>query len=71
MANIAFIYLKRGRGNKRILILIEYIDRYIFEAIAGFSLFSDSSIETDVIYSLEYKSCTCDRSYWQAGGRHI
>jgi len=27
-------------------------------------------IETDVTYSLECKSYTCD-SYWQAGGRHI
>jgi len=44
--------------------------RSIFtEAIGVFVIFR-LLIETDVTYSLECKSYTCD-SYWQAGGRHI
>lgn len=72
-ANITFIYPRHWEGKQTNFHFDRTrIDRYVSgEAIAEFSLFSDFSIETDVTYSLECKSYTCDRSYWQAGGRHI
>lgn len=63
---------RKGEEEQWIFILMEHADRYIsVETIAESSLFLDFSIETDVTCSFECRSHTCDRSYWQSGGRRV